>query len=445
MNDVLRDYNAFGQLSRETQATTGQAVPGTTPAVRYGYSGDGPGTANHSRPATLTYPFGRVLSYDYSAGLDDAVSRLSAIADGGTTLEAYTYLGANIVVRRAHPEPGVDFTAIKLPGEPAGDGGDPYTGLDRFDRLVDARWVNGSGVDVDRSEYGYDRAGNPTYKENPVDPARSEAYAYDGLGRLTSFARGTLNAAKDGVTGTSRSQGWDYDALGNWDAVTTDGDTQTRTANRRNEITGISGQTTPTYDGNGSLTRDEAGRTFKYDAWGRLVEVRDASDNLLAAFGYDGLGRRVRDARGGVTKDLYYSAAGQVLLELPAGGGAGATQYVWSPVYVDALVERDRDPDGLSPTYTERLYAAQDGNYNTTAVFDNSGNVVERYQADPFGAPTALAPAGAPKAASDVAWTRVHQGLEYVPEIGLFADRARWLTESWTHVVTSNLAARQWL
>jgi YD repeat-containing protein len=234
-----------------------------------------------------------------------------------------------LVVRRARPELGVDFTAIKQPGEPDGDAGDQYAGLDQFDRLADDRWVDSSGAAVDRFAYGYDRAGNRTYKENLVDPARSEVYTNDNLGRLASFARGTLNAAKDGVTGTaSRSQSWAYDALGNWDAVTTDGATQARTANRRNEVTGISGQTTPTYDANGNLTRDEAGRTFKYDAWDRLVEVRDGSDALVATFEYDGLGRRVRDTHGGVTKDLYYSAAGQVLEEAPVGGGAGAAQYV---------------------------------------------------------------------------------------------------------------------
>jgi YD repeat-containing protein len=54
VTDVLRDYNGYGQLGRETQATTGEAVTGTTPSVQYGYSGDGPGTANHSRPAALT-------------------------------------------------------------------------------------------------------------------------------------------------------------------------------------------------------------------------------------------------------------------------------------------------------------------------------------------------------------------------------------------------------
>jgi len=31
-------------------------------------------------------------------------------------------------------------------------------GLDRFGRIVDQRWINGSGTDVDRYQYGYDEA-----------------------------------------------------------------------------------------------------------------------------------------------------------------------------------------------------------------------------------------------------------------------------------------------
>jgi hypothetical protein len=37
-------------------------------------------------------------------------------------------------------------------------------------------------------------------------------------------------------------------------------------------------------------------------------------------------------------------------------------QYVWSPVYVDALILRDRDTDA-DGTIDERLYVAQDANY----------------------------------------------------------------------------------
>ena len=49
------------------------------------------------------------------------------------------------------------MTYIKLATESVGDAGDQFTGLDRFGRVVDQRWINGSNTDVDRYQYGYDR------------------------------------------------------------------------------------------------------------------------------------------------------------------------------------------------------------------------------------------------------------------------------------------------
>jgi YD repeat-containing protein len=119
-------------------------------------------------------------------------------------------------------------------------------------------------------------------------------YSYDGLGQLATFDRGTLNAAKDGISGSaSRSLSWDYDAVGNWDAVTTDSATQTRAADKLNRVTSVSGATTPTYDANGNLTKDENGQQYVYDAWNRVAAVKDAGNATIAEYSYDALGCRV--------------------------------------------------------------------------------------------------------------------------------------------------------
>jgi hypothetical protein len=68
-----------------------------------------------------------------------------------------------------------------------------------------------------------------------------------------------------------------FDAAGNFTRVTTDGGTaQTRTANKQNEVTAVGGLTTPTYDAAGFLMTDQDGKQFAYDAWGRLVTVKDS-------------------------------------------------------------------------------------------------------------------------------------------------------------------------
>ena len=57
-----------------------------------------------------------------------------------------------------------------------GDGGDKYVGLDRFGRVVDQRWKNGAGTDLDRFQYAYDRDSNRKYRENIVSTTNSEPY-----------------------------------------------------------------------------------------------------------------------------------------------------------------------------------------------------------------------------------------------------------------------------
>src|SRR5262249_9191035 len=154
-------------------------------------------------------------------------------------------------------------------------------------RVVNQRWlVTGNGSHTDRFSYGYDRDSNCLYRDNLVNTAFGELYhangatnGYDQLNQLTDFRRGTLSDTNaDGIPDTvvtaSRSQSWAFDALGNWSTVTSDGTPQTRVHNKQNQVTSISGQTTPAYDNNGNTTTDQAGHTLIFDAWNRLVQVK---------------------------------------------------------------------------------------------------------------------------------------------------------------------------
>lgn len=427
VNQVVRDFDGLGQLIAEWQAHAGAVSFSTSPKLQYTYSFSTGGTANHSRVTGMTYPGGYALSYTYASGVDAAVSRPSAIGDTAG-LEGYQYLGLDTVVARTHSQPGIDLTYAKRTGESDGDAGDRYVGLDRFGRVADQRWVvAATGAATDRFQYGYDRAGNRTYRDNAVSAAFGEVYTYDGLDQVASFARGTLNGAKTGISGTaSRTQAWDYDAVGNWDGINVDGTNQSRTANRQNEVTAVGGATTPGYDANGNMTQAETGLRYVYDAWNRLVAVKNAANTTtLETFGYDGLNRRVTATVSGTTTDLYYSAGWQVIEERV--GGNVKVRHVWSPVYVDALVLRDRDTDA-NGSLDERLWVQQDANWNVTTVVDGTGAVVERYAYDPFGQVTVLDANWATDAdgASDVGWVYGHQGLRYDATAGLYDNRFRW-------------------
>jgi RHS repeat-associated protein len=151
-----------------------------------------------------------------------------------------------------------------------------------------------------------------------------------------------------------------------------------------------------------------------FDAWNRLVQVKSGS-TVLEGYTYDPLGRRVTLNPGTLTS-LYYSSAWQVLEE--QSGGSTQAQYVWSPVYVDAMIERDQA--------STRYYVQQDANYNVTAIVDTSASVKERYIYDPYGKPTFVsADWSTTSASSSFAWVYLHQGGRYDTGTGLYNFRNR--------------------
>ncbi len=411
VNQVQRVFNGLGQLTGEYQSHSGAVVQGTTPEVQYAYT-EMSGGQNNSRLVSMTYPHGYSLEYTYNTGLDSNISRLSSISDSNGVQESYKYLGLDTVVERDHPQTNVNLTYIQQTGDPYAntDGGDQYTGLDRFGRVIDQFWIDASNsTTVDRYQYGYNQDGDVLYKQNLVNTAMSEVYTYDNLNQLTSFQRGTLNSTKTGIQGTpSRSQSYTPDALGNFNSVTTNGSTQTRTANQQNEITSISGQNAPTYDANGNLTADGTGNTYVYDAWNRLVTIQN-NGTTVESYRYDGLNRQIQvlPGAGGSPLDLYVSAADQVLEEYQNKQVVGTN--VWSPVYVNALVMRIPYVGSTNPTQ----YVIQDANWNVTALVDMTNDVLERYAYDPYGAITVMSSSWVVKSSSAYNVPYGFQGMRY--------------------------------
>jgi hypothetical protein len=153
-------YNGLGQVTQVGRAH----LSGGTGNVTYAYNWSDSGTTNQSRLTSMTYPGSRVITYDYGAAgaLNNKISRVNAIKDGAQTMEQYSYLGVSSIVERDRVEPGIKLTYFQSGG--SGDGGDAYVGLDRFDRIVDQRWVKGA-TDVDRFQYTYDRSSNRLTKD----------------------------------------------------------------------------------------------------------------------------------------------------------------------------------------------------------------------------------------------------------------------------------------
>jgi len=358
------------------------------------------------------------------------------------------YLGAATIVQQTNAN-NTALTAIHQTGDTlaSGDGGDRYTGLDRFGHNIDQNYISTTtGVSTDRFQYGYDPDSNVLYMNNLVSSSNSELYhingstnGYDNLNRLPAFARGTLNSTHDTISTSTRSQSWTMDALGNWSSVTDSASTngpQTRSANAQDQVSAINGPVLgtsssaavlPLYDNNGNMTRDDRGYTYTYDAWNRNLTVKDASGVLIATYAYDALGNRISITENGVITDLYYNGK-QVIEERQSG--TVVNQYVWSLGYVNNLLLRDdhsvtgslgKSGSGLGV----RVFAQHDAVYNTTALTDGTpgsltlGAVVARFEYDPYGAVSLLTPGWASTSTDTYHFAYYFQGGRYDAVTGL--------------------------
>lgn len=426
VNQVKREFNGLGQVTAIWQSHSG-AVTGSTPKVGYTYT-EMAGGANHSRMTGMTYPSGYAVAVNYASGLDASISRLSSFSDTSGTLVDYSYLGLGTVVIEDRPQPDFALSHVLRVPEALGDAGDIYTGLDRFGRVERMRWLDGTGTALDWEAYTLDRDGNRLTATNIVNGDFSEAYGYDNLNQLTSFDRNSGD----------RTQAWDYDSQGNMQSVTTDSVTETRTHNAQNEVTGV-GSNSLTFDSNGNMTTDETGRQFVYDAWNRLVVVKDSGGATLKTFGYDGTGWRVTETVGSTTRDLYYSAGWQVVEETVTTGSTTKlnARYVWGQGYVDDLVYRQRDTDN-DGVLDERVWAIHDANWNITALVNDLGNVVERYAYDAYGVRTVMDAGWNVLGASAYGFVHGFQGLRFDEVAGLSDARNRWYSPTLGRFVTND-------
>ncbi len=296
-----------------------------------------------------------------------------------------------------------------------------------------------------RIQHGYDADSNRLYRKNVVARAASKAfdqlYAYDGLNRLTEAKTGTLASGDASMSATTFKQAFTLDAVGNWndfDEAATGGSwtlEQARTFNKVNEITGISqggGQTQwdiPTYDAAGNMTLMPRPALLtesfwaKYDAWNRMVELREGSSTgaVIARYQYDGRNFRIvrqTDFSGDppvpATILHDYFTSGWQLIETRADDGSTAIsatapsrQYLWGLRYIDDLIFRDRATGTPSSGMGERLYALQDANFNVTTLTQvttgTESVVVQRFEYDAYGQATVL----------DADWDGTTDGYEW--------------------------------
>jgi YD repeat-containing protein len=205
-----------------------------------------------------------------------------------------------------------------------------------------------------RSRYGRNRFGGVVWRRDDRAHAQTPTavttednyYLYDGTNQIKERKRGNLAGTPPNYTGIDpiqQQENWTYDASGNWtqysNPSTAPGHTQVREHNDGNELWKISvsglGEVWPIYDSMGNMrTLSKAPGvstdqyTLKWDAWNRLVEVKDGS-TVVASYTYDGLNRRLTKTAGSETRHYYYDTQWRTLEERVGSSSTPDRQYTW--------------------------------------------------------------------------------------------------------------------
>jgi RHS repeat-associated protein len=229
------------------------------------------------------------------------------------------------------------------------------------------------------------------------------------LRQIKSLDRGILNTAQNEITTVNHSESWNFDQTGNWSQYTKNGNVENRTYNAANEL-----QSIVTHDANGNMIL-MPGLKGKYDAWNRLVEVRDTSDNLIATYEYNSLNQRIKKTVESTVTKLFFNENWQ---EVESQTNSQVTSYVWGLRYIDDLILREKGE--------ERLYSLADPNWNVLAICDTTGDIQERYTYDAFGKQNIFDADFTIKTGTEFNWNRTFTGQVLDIETGLILYRNRY-------------------
>jgi RHS repeat-associated protein len=319
-------------------------------------------------------------------------------------------------------------------------------------------WTKDLSTDVNFYDLAiaYDENGNITRTEDNIHTAGAAGsgnglfdalYTMDGVNRLLRAKEGHWDGSTVTDGNAKRDEVWTLEQTGNWEFFKRDLDgdldyTDTnelkdrRTHNVVNELLtrdtddNSSVNYTFTYDDNGNMTDDGQRYTYKWDAFGRLKEVRNRSNSaLVAEYKYNGLGYRIgwhydTDADGTVESNsddpwylFVYDDRWRILntyrlLEWAYNASNPAASYAkerfvyhnaglggWGgSSYIDSVMLRDRDADtawnaASDGTMEERVYYAQNFRHDVSALITSDGRMIEWVKYSSYGVPWSL-PAG---------------------------------------------------
>lgn len=438
-------YDGYGALASMSQSQNWfdqelslSTIGAATHTFGYAWQRSANGGPSRLRLATNTFPDAKVLTYNYTGATNNALSRITNINFDGTTAAVYQYLGVDRPALTTYPENNV-FSTLR-------DSTGAYDALDRFNRPIRSRWnrtrPGGSNqVPFYDTTVHWDAGSNVTgVTDHVFDTDFNFVYANDQLDRLVGSRRGGGDGVS--ITGLIEQEDWVLSKVGNWEnhdleltgddppsysTDPADGEFQAfadfsdinettligRDRNNDADYLDPGEAITRVYDSNGNLVSDsEKGHAYKWDVLGRLMEIRDGNDDLVAAFRYNALGHRIAehvdlDGDGDVDADdpwtrLVYDARWRVVATYRIDAvqdtealherfiyHAAGLDGVGTGSYIDALVLRDRDADG-NGSLEERHYYCQSWRHDVVAIVDHLGRWIESMRYTPYGVPISI-------------------------------------------------------
>jgi len=371
----------------------------------------------------FTYASGRAVTYVH----DEMYRRAEIIESAsiakwsfwGPARVAELFLGNGLIC--THLNNTRTNSAVQSPDVPnPGWGGraDDRLGYDGSGRMITKRYLDATATSSGYTDgatpteafvgftTAFDRSSNKLYERHLHAVRRSHRYTWhDSLNRLRGYERGTLASGGGSVTdainvpNTDTQRTYDLDGLGNWrrTVFTPEGGSETTQVRQHNYVnqTTEMGATAVTYDhgdnddgraGNGNVA-DDGTRLYQWDALNRLTAVTRKSDSQpIAAYRYDGLGRRIRRmvTNGGLpgtltngTTDFVY--LGVQCVEERDDSDIVLRQYVWGR-YVDELIQQKE-----KATPDVDYYLLSDLLYRSLALTDTSKTIHEAYDCDAYG------------------------------------------------------------
>ncbi|TWT87779.1 RHS repeat-associated core domain-containing protein [Stieleria varia] len=237
---------------------------------------------------------------------------------------------------------------------------------------------------------------------------------YDDEDRLVNWERDDTNL----------DQSWSLSLVGDWNSITENGSSQSRTHGPTHEILTVASQAVQ-HDAKGNQTEIPAvlrpgtdPLKMQWDFENKLIGAdidNDSTDDITYQF--DALGRRVgRDD--GTTAMVYVQSGQQTIADYTSGTAASSPTYTY--LYASYIDEPVMRTGGSGNRYFHR-----NQQYSITALTDTSGTIQERYAYSAYGMLSIFDGSGTVRTSTAEGNRYTYTGREYDEVMDVYHYRAR--------------------